>query len=314
MTDKIAVGVSACLLGQNVRFNGGNSHQAYLTKTLADYFDFKKVCPEVSAGLGVPRKPVYFQSAQQTIQVIEHDTGQDYTEKLTQTAEELIQNFPRVYGFILKKNSPSCGIGNVKIYDQNHVPIKEKADGIFVQVLKKHFPYLPIEDEGRLNDPYLREHFIKSVFLHYALDKEFLTAPDLNACIAFHTRHKMLLRLHHPELRKRLGQLLAQKNVDLHDLKVQYADLFMQAIRRVARRRQHHTVLLRIFKSINKQLTLAQRENMQKVLKKYYKGLVPLAVPMELIRHFLNVYSIPFLEIQRYINPYPDELGLMAEI
>ena len=313
--DKIRVGVSSCLLGNDVRFNGANAHKKLVSQELGELFDYHVVCPEMTAGFGVPREPIYLESAAGKIRVITTDSKVDVTEALDKGCQKVLTGLPSLSGFILKKASPSCGQETVKLYSEKKGIIHNKADGRFVEALRKQDPLMPIEDEGRLNDPYLKEHFIKRVFLTAEAKHVVTKAKDFKVLQAFHTRHKIMLRLHHPVNQKVLGRLVADNSrEDFEAVKVEYLEVFLQSFQKVAERGNHHTVLQRILREINKLISDEERADLQVKLKRFYDGILPLAVPFEMVQHYLTRYKIDFLAQQSYLNLYPHSLGLMSKM
>ncbi|GGG05675.1 MULTISPECIES: YbgA family protein [Cysteiniphilum] len=314
--NKPMIAVSSCLLGNNVRFNGANSHKKMITEELAFIFDYQPVCPEMSAGFGVPREPIYLELKENdNIVAMKHDQVTDVSAQLQQGVDKAASSLQDIDGFILKKSSPSCGNGSVKLYNDKHGIIHNKADGFFVAYVKKHCPLVPLEDEGRLNDSYLKEHFIKRVLLTRQAKNEVLHAQSINELMAFHTRHKIILRLHHPDAQKALGRLLAnghRQNFEL--VKKSYYEMFLMALQRVATRGKHHTILQRMLREINKLISKQERDDLQHKIKQYHLGILPLAVPVEIIKHYLTRYDIEFLAQQSYLNLYPESLGLMSKM
>ncbi|MFT6834997.1 MAG: hypothetical protein ACJA0H_001031 [Francisellaceae bacterium] len=315
MDNKIKVGVSSCLLGNDVRFNGSNSHKKLVSKELGEIFSYHPVCPEIAAGFGVPREPIYLQSSIDKIKVITSNTKIDVTEKLEGGCQKVLNILPSLSGFILKKSSPSCGQESVKLYSDKKDIIHAKADGRFVEALKKKYPLMPIEDEGRLNDPYLKEHFIKRVFLTDEASSQSSSAKDFKDLQVFHARHKMMLRLHHPLNQKTLGCLISDNTRNDFDVvKKEYLEIFLQSFRKIATRGNHHTILQRLLREINKMISDKERSDLQTKLKRFYDGVLPLAVPFEIIQHYLTRYKIDYLERQSYLNLYPHSLGLMSRM
>ncbi|MCF6765602.1 DUF523 and DUF1722 domain-containing protein [Thiotrichales bacterium 19S3-7] len=315
MDRKILIAVSSCLLGNNVRFNGANSHKKLITEELSQLFEYHAICPELYAGLGVPREPIFFEKNAQEIILKQHKTDQNLTQTLAQSSNDLIEKLPKVYGFILKKSSPSCGHKSVKVYNKEHRVIHNKADGLFVQVLKQKLPLLPVEDEGRLNDACLKEHFIKRVLLTYQASELLLSCQSTSDLIDFHTKHKMLLRLHHPVNQKALGRLVARIDKDnFNQIVKQYYQLFLSSFIKVAKNGNHYTILQRILREINKLISKNERDNLQRTIKAYHQGVLPLIVPIELIKHYLVRYDIEFLKQQSYLFLYPESMSLMSKI
>lgn len=317
MTTKILLGVSSCLLGNNVRFNGANSHKAFITKHLSEYFDYHAMCPEVAAGFGVPR-PAMFMVRDLAFgnRVISHQNQSDQTELLKNGIEKIFSKMPMLYGFILKSKSPSCGVKTARVFNEKHDYTGEKTDGIFVEAIREKYPLIPIEDEGRLNDHNLREAFIKQVFCYYDLQNNLMRAKSIEEMMQFHARHKSLLRLHHHGTKTTLGNMLAsaKKEDDLSVLKSTYIASFMEAVRKPVKRGHHYMALQNMLRKINPKLSKSERKYVQEVLERYRKSQIPLTVPIELIKFYLIKFDLPYLLSQSYLNPYPDALGLMNHI
>ena len=300
---KPQVGLSSCIAGENVRFNGANCHKKLITGKLAAFFDYHPVCPEVSAGLPVPRPAMHLVENGDSLEV-QAENGEILTADMEASAWRIITRLGRnLDGFILKKGSPSCGPGNTRRYTARQTLRHRHQDGIFATALKQAFPLLPLEDEGRLNDAGLREHFVKRVMLHHQARHEVLEATDLQHLLDFHTRHKLLLKLHHPDYARQLGQWLAAGTAqNWEQFKADYFERFMQAFVSPAGRGQHFQMLQRALRHINKQLGQAERADLQARLQAYYERRLPLAVPIELIRHYLVYYDLPFLASQSYLT------------
>ncbi len=317
--EKIKVGISACLLGHNVRFNGSHCHKKWLTQHLAKYVDYHVVCPEVASGMSTPRPSMFLLENQETEHpqlIIRDDKHTEISELLLKTSQKLIDQCDGISGFIVKRGSPSCGAGSANLYNQKFNIQSHHQDGLFVQALKTVHPHLPIEDEGRLNDPLLQEHFIKRVYLYHSAQLMLDTVNHVTQLQAFHVKHKMLLRLHSSQNQKILGRLIAQASMkkNLDDLKQQYFNVFIQSFDKVATSANHYTLLQRCFRGINYHLSKLDREDIQENLKAYLKGLTPLSTPMAILRHYAKRYQQTFISNQSYLYPYPDELGLMRGV
>ena len=317
MMQKILVATSSCLLGNNVRFNGANSHKKLITETLGSVFNLLPICPELAAGFGVPRPPIRLQQLldNKNHQVISHDHQKNVTTALEKASLSIIDKLPVINGFILKKGSPSCGAGSVKLYNERQGIISYKEDGVFVAQVKKKLPLLPIEDEGRLNDAYLKEHFIKRVFLTYEANRNIFQANNISDLMAFHARHKILLRLHHPDNQKILGRMLSEvTEATFKQIKQEYYSLFLASFLKVAKRGNHFTILQRVLREINKLISKVERADLQKKIELFRAEKLPLAVPVEIIKHYLIRYNIEYLKQQSYLNLYPENLGLMSDM
>jgi uncharacterized protein YbbK (DUF523 family) len=206
----IRIGVSSCLLGNKVRFDGGHKHDRYITGTLGIYFEFVPVCPEVEYGLPVPRESMRLVGDPESPSLITNKTKVDHTERMNNWAEKRVRQLAEeeLCGFIFKSKSPSSGMERVKVYDKNNVP-RSVGVGLFARVFKEHFPLLPMEEEGRLHDIVLRENFIESVFL-YRRWRNILESPTAGKLVRFHTEHKLLLRAHSEKHYRELGRVVAQ--------------------------------------------------------------------------------------------------------
>lgn len=310
--NKIPMGVSSCLIGNNVRYNGGNCHKSYITGVYANYFDYKVVCPEVAAGLGVPRVTLFLvEDIQKNILAVKtNKTHEDVTDKIKQAVERLISNLDTVYGFILKAKSPSCGVQTARVFGEDHGYTGLKADGLFVRALKEYDPLLPIEDDGKLMDKSLRDHFLRKVFCYYDLKTNFIACSNIAEMMDYHSKHKVLLRMHNNKVKKILGNMLSEagNKADIEEIKQEYIKIFMQAIEKPAKRGSHYMALQNVLREINKNVSKSQRQYLQEVLNKYKDCKVSWEVPVSIIKMYLLELDLPYLEKQSYLNPYPDEL------
>ncbi len=313
---RIPVATSSCLLGNNVRFNGANCHKKFITADLSEIFRMIPVCPEMMAGLGVPREPIRLQkSPDGNVYALSHDNDKNLTTDLEASSNKILQQLPEINGFILKKGSPSCGYGSVKLYNEKQGILSHKENGIFVKTIQAKYPLLPIEDEGRLNDAYLKEHFIKRVYLTFEISSKLPDIQNISELMLFHTRHKILLRLHHPDNQKELGRLLSEyTGTDFLDLKSKYKNLFLSSFLKVANKGKHYAILQRLLREINKLISKEERASFQAKLKLFYEDKLPLAVPVEMIKHYLIRYDISYLKTQSYLNLYPENLALMSKM
>lgn len=311
---KIKIGISSCLLGQEVRFDSGHKRERYITDVLSQYFDYRPYCPEVAIGLGVPRPTIRLQfDADKHIQAIMPKTGVIYTDQLAEYALKTVKNLNELSGYIFKSKSPTCGMERVKVYpaEKNKMPSQE-GTGIYAKVLQEHLPNTPMEEEGRLNDPQLRENFIKRVFVYHEWQTLLNNDFNVKALIAFHARHKMLLILHQYGNSKELGRLVAKATAqNLDELAAEYITLFMATLKILPDRRHHGQVLTRIVTAINENLEAAQKRDILEMIDEYIAGELALSAPIRLIRHYLTQMDLPYIAQQSYLAPYPDELGLM---
>ena len=312
----IRIGVSACLLGEKVRFDGGHKRNPYLVETFGHYVEWVPVCPEVELGLGTPRETLRLVRISNDIRLLMPKTGADHTEamrayvvrRLAELAEEDLS------GYVLKKDSPSCGMERVRIFDAHGVPAKS-GQGLFAEALLQHFPNLPVEEEGRLTDPHLRENFIERVFAYTRLRSLFSGRWKAGDLIAFHTAHKLLLMAHSPHAYQNLGRLVAEaKSVPRAELRDRYESEFMGALREMATTKRHANVLQHMVGYFSKQLDSDSRQELQALLQDYRAGFLPLVVPLMLIRHYVRKCDVTYLRGQVYLEPHPKELMLRNHV
>jgi uncharacterized protein YbgA (DUF1722 family)/uncharacterized protein YbbK (DUF523 family) len=310
--DEIRIGVSSCLLGDRVRFDGGHKQDRFLTKTLAPLVRFVPVCPEIEVGMGVPRPSLRLQRVEGEIRLIQTKTGDDHTRAMRRFARRRVGELSRLdlSGFLLKKDSPSCGLFRVKLYDHNGVPSRT-GRGLFAEELTRRLPLLPMEEEGRLHDPRLRENFFERAFGYRRLVNLFQRRWTLGQLVKFQTREKMLLRSHNETAYRELGRLVADaRNLPRPELKQRYEDRFMDALRGLATTRRHTNVLQHMMGYFRKLLSPAERTQLRAVIEEYRLGLIPLIVPLTLVRHFVELHAVEYLEEQTYLSPHPKELML----
>jgi len=319
--EKIEVGLSACLAGQNVRYNGGHSQSDLCLKKLDKYFDYKTFCPEVAAGFSIPRQTMRLVGDPNDPKVQytkdKSDVPEDLTKQLRQGFEPVMDSFSHLHGYILMKNSPSCGLERIKVYQSNGYTHKEKVSGLFAQALQKNFPFLPIEEEGRLNDSKLRENFILRVYAHHNFHKEVINLdhPKLKDLLKFHASYKYVLMAYHLSSYKKLGQLLANaKATPIDQVINEYFQRFMHALAKPAHSKHHTNTMLHILGYLNKSINSTARQQIADVIFQYRDGEVPLITPLTLLNHYLVQYGNEYIRAQRYLNPYPSALGLASHV
>jgi uncharacterized protein YbgA (DUF1722 family)/uncharacterized protein YbbK (DUF523 family) len=308
---KIRIGISSCLLGQEVRFDGGHKRDSYINGTLQQYFEFIPVCPEIAVGLGVPREPIRLVTTETGTRVVgTRNPKLDVTEALREYGERKGREMRDIAGYILKRGSPSCGMERVKVYTPAGMPNKSEP-GMYARTFMETQPLLPIEEEGRLGDPVLRENFIGRVFVYHrwqTLLRDSLTPAKL---VDFHTRHKLLILAHNQAAYRRMGRFVARAGIeDLDTLATGYVHELMTALKRRAGRRHHMNVLQHLLGYLRKQLDASDRAEMHETIGAYGKGLVPLIVPITLLKHHFRRHPHPYIENQYYLSPHPAELML----
>jgi uncharacterized protein YbgA (DUF1722 family)/uncharacterized protein YbbK (DUF523 family) len=306
-TQRIRIGISACLLGDEVRYDGGHKRDIFLTDTLGKLVEWVKVCPEVESGMGTPREPIRLVAQGRAIRLRGVTSDRDYTTSMIaySAAKMAALSHEDLCGYVLKRDSPSCGMTRVKVYGSKGRPSRAGV-GLFAQALLVRFPHLPVEDEVGLADPRLRENFIERVFAFRRLRDLFgsrWTAGDL---VRFHTTHKLALLAHSTPASVRLGRVVAgAKGADRSSLRARYTTEFMDALKSIATRRRHANVLQHMAGYFRKTLDATSRTELSALIEDYRRGLIPLIVPVTLIRHHVRVHDVPYLASQVYLAPQP---------
>lgn len=315
MTERIKIGVSSCLLGEQVRFDGGHKHDHYITDTLGPYFTFVPVCPEVGCGLPVPREAMRLEGDPAAPRLMTGKSRVDLTAQMQTFCTGKVKELEAedLCGFIFKKNSPSSGLFRVKVY--NNGMAAKSGRGLFADAVARHFPLLPLEEEGRLNDPPLRENFIERVF-SFRRWKDFLAAaPTLGKLVEFHTAHKLLMMAHSPEHYRQLGVLVAHgKELSAAELYRQYEELLMKGLALHATTAKNTNVLQHIMGYFKKELDPAEKAELLEVIGQYHDHLLPLIVPLTLLKHYVRKYDQTYLRGQIYLSPHPAQLMLRNHV
>jgi uncharacterized protein YbgA (DUF1722 family)/uncharacterized protein YbbK (DUF523 family) len=304
------------LLGEHVRFDGGHKRDAFLVETFGRYVEWVPVCPEVEAGLGVPRESMHLQRiGGHGVRLITTKTGIDHTAAMRGYAARRIDALRAqdLCGYVLKKNSPSCGMERVKIYGSSG-PVAS-GRGMFAEALLEAFPYLPIEEEGRLCDPRLRDNFVERIFAYRRLRSLFDRRWTVAQLVAFHTAHKLQLMAHSPRLYAQLGRSVATaKKLPRSALRASYEAQFMSALATMATPKRHVNVLQHILGYFSDRLDVASRREIVEVIEDHGRGLLPLVVPLTLVRHYVRQFDVAYLQIQTYLEPHPKELMLRNHV
>lgn len=337
--ERLRLGVSSCLLGRNVRYDGGHKRDAFLMDTLNPYVEWIQVCPEIDIGLGTPRPPIRLERASRRaangsegnggagrsatsggVRLVMPATGEDLTERMTEYAERKVDTLreKRLAGYILKSNSPSCGMERVRLYDENGVPSRD-GTGIYAAVLARRMPTLPTEEEGRLNDPRLRENFITRIFARgrwLELEAEGLTMRTLTS---FHARHKYLLMSRDPDGTRKLGRLLGEagaisSEAEMAEVGAAYEAGFSETLAHLPSRGRHANVLQHLAGYVSDRIDDGDRAELTEAIHGYRVGLVPLIVPLTLLRHHIRRLQIDYLTDQVYLRPHPHELMLLNHV
>ncbi len=310
--DRIKIGISTCLLGEKVRYDGGHKLDRYITETLGRFFEYVPVCPEVEYGLPVPREALRLTGDPASPRLIVIRTGEDHTDGMRRWAEKKLKDLGReaLCGFIFKSRSPSSGLKGVTVYTSQGVPSR-RGTGIFAAAFTRTYPLIPVTDDERLHDPDLREMFIESVFV-FRRWQEFLTkGGQTKDLVALHTGLKFLILAHSPKHYGALGKLVARAgSCRPEDVHASYGTLLMEALRFRATKSKNANVLLHSMGYFKKRLTGDEKEELLETIDSYRKGYVPLIVPLTLINHYVRKYREPYLKQQVFLNPRPLELML----
>ncbi len=316
VTDKPSLGISACLMGEKVRYNGGHKRSGFCVNVLSDYFTFIPICPEVAIGLGVPRKPVRLtgtasdygavgvEDANLIVTQPLYEYGQKRASALGATKEP-------ISGYILMQKSPSCGMERVKIYNDQGVPSGDTGSGIFAKALMETLPLLPVEEEGRLHDPVLKENFFTRIYAWYRWQKLLNTNYNYKTIENYYARYKYVLMAHDPGGYSILGNFLArQSKASPKTLAEGFGIRFMAMLGKHAGRKSHTNVMLHLLGYLKNHLDSSAKQSLLVEIEAYRTGLHPLIAPIRILRHYLLQYGSDYVKQQYYLDPYPDQLGL----
>jgi uncharacterized protein YbgA (DUF1722 family)/uncharacterized protein YbbK (DUF523 family) len=315
-TAPLLLGISRCLLGDEVRFDGGHKRDSFLTDVFGRYVEWVPVCPEVEAGLGTPREAMRLVGDPQNPRLLTIKSGTDHTRALeTLTTNRIAQLMELdLSGYVFKKGSPSCGIERVRLYNEHGIPNRNGV-GLFARAFIEQFPLIPVEEEGRLCEPTLRENFIERVFCYRRWQDLVQSGVTRRALVQFHTIHKYLLLAHSPQQYEVLGRLVGQ--AEQHRPKEfahRYGELFMKALAVKATVRKHVNVLQHILGYFKQRLGAHEKAELLGVINDYHQELTPLVVPLTLIKHYVQTFDVGYIRDQVYLNPHPKELMLRNHV
>lgn len=313
---RLRLGVSSCLMGQEVRYNGGHARNAFVVETLGQWFDWVPVCPEVEIGMGTPRPTVRLEAVGDDLRLVCPSTREDFTRPMTAYAKKRVRELKDVDldGYVLKSRSPSCGMERVKVYGNANVN-RRNGVGVFAGVLTERWPTLPVEEEGRLNDVRIRENFIERVFCRNRWRSLVAGGLTRRRLIAFHTAHKLLLRAHNEAGYHRLGRLVASAGqVRDRELFAAYEKEFHGVMRTKATVKKHRNVLQHALGYLKRELEPRDKSEILRAIDDYAAGLLPLVVPVTLLRFNIRKYDIDYLAGQLYFEPHPKELMLRNHV
>ena len=309
------LGISACLLGERVRYDGGHKRDPFLTRTLGDFVDWVPICPELEVGMGVPRESVRLVGSVSEPRMIGERSGKDWTAAMNSFATQRTDALAALdlCGYVFKKDSPSCGIERVRVYESKTQPTR-RGRGLFAAALIKRLPLLPVEEEGRLSDPAVRENFIERVFAYHRW-RAAAAAKSRSALVAFHTAHKFLLLAHSERHYRQLGRVVASvKTKSLREAYDEYGCGFMKALAVHASPKKHANVLEHLMGYFSNQLSPSERRELVELIADYRRQLIPLIVPVTLIRHYVQKFDVEYLAHQVYLAPSPKELMLRNHV
>jgi uncharacterized protein YbgA (DUF1722 family)/uncharacterized protein YbbK (DUF523 family) len=319
--ERIRIGISSCLLGEKVRWDGDHKRDGYIAGTLAAHFDLVPVCPEVAIGLGVPREPIRLVGPPGAPRAMAvngmdmSDPARDFTEALAEYGRRMARELDGISGYLFKSGSPSCGMERVKVHGRRGGMPAQSGTGIYARAFMAACPLLPAQEEGRLNDPVLRDHFVERVCAYHRwqrLLREGLTSGRL---LDFHDRHRLALMAHGARPARRLGRLAAGAGRrDPPALAAEYGAAFMAVLARKATRRSHANVLVHAMVRLKRTLDRGDEAELAEVIERYRKGLLPLIVPVTLLQHHLRRHPDPDLAGQTYLDPHPAELMLRNRV
>lgn len=316
MADKIKLGISSCLLGEEVRYDGQHKLDRYLRDTLGQFVEYVPVCPEYELGLGVPRETLHLEGDPANPRLVFTKSGKDITHDMKSWSVERLNALERegLCGFVFKSGSPSSGMERVKVTNEKGMP-ERKGAGIFARAFMDRFPLLPVEDEGRLHDPGLRENFITRIFTLKRWRDTVAPDPTRGNLVAFHTRHKFMLQAHEEKGARALSRLVAHaKEMDPGELYDAYLAGLMRTLKKRATVRRHTNVLQHMMGYFKKQLTADEKQELLDVITRYHDELMPLIVPVTLLNHYVLKYDQDYLRGQVYLNPHPIELKLRNHV
>jgi len=310
----LRLGISSCLMGEEVRWNGGHKRDRFLIGLLSDHVEWFPLCPEVEIGLGTPRETIHLIGSVDRPRLVGRQSGDDHTETMQAWARDRLEEIAgwNLHGFILKRASPSCGLFRVKVQNDKGMP-EHTGRGIFARELAERFPLLPLEEEGRLTDLGLRENFIERVFVYERWQRLLRDNPTPSGLVDFHTRHKMTVMAHSPEIYRELGQIVAAGKTPWPQLAATYSERLFAALAVQATRGRHRNVLHHLMGFIKNEITAQDKRELLEAIDDYAAGLTPLLVPLTLLKHHFRRHATPgWVGQQLYLDPYPKEMMLRS--
>jgi len=316
MENDFKIGVSACLLGQKVRYDGGHKLDRFITDTLGQYVSFVPVCPEAECGLGIPRESMHLEGEPEAPRLVTTRTRKDVTDQMLQWAGQRLPDLEKenLCGFIFKSKSPSSGMERVSVFNGEGMPVK-KGSGLFAAAFMKHFPLVPVEDDGRLHDPKIRENFIERIFTLQRWRRIASGRKHIGDLVEFHTRHKLLILSHSEKHYRFMGKLVAAaKSYPAEELFRIYEAALLEALKHKSSIQKNVNVLQHLMGYFKKQISADEKQELLQILDEYRAGYVPLIVPVTLVNHYVRKYRQPYLGGQFYLQPHPLALQLRNHV
>lgn len=316
MNTKIRLGISSCLLGNSVRYDGGHKLDHFITETLGKHVEYVPVCPEVECGMPIPRESMRLEGDPELPRLVTTRTKIDKTDQMAGWAQRRVADLEKeeLMGFIFKSDSPSSGMERVKVYNESGMASR-KGIGLFARAFMEHFPLLPAEEEGRLHDPALRENFIERVFALARWREVLAGNADRGDLVEFHSKHKLLILAHSTKHYQDMGRLVARvKQMPLPRVFEEYQVRLMEALKLRATAKKNANVLMHMAGYFKEQLGSGEKAELVETIEMYRKAMVPLVVPITLLKHYVRKYDQPYLKDQYYLNPHPIELQLRNHV
>lgn len=316
VVDKPKLGISACLMGVEVRFNGGHKESHLCTRALNEYFDFIPLCPEVAIGMGVPREPIRLVGDPEAPQAVGTVNSElNVTEALAEYGTHMAAEVGDICGYIFMQKSPSCGLERVKVYRENGAPVDGGGRGIYAKAFCERHPDLPVEEDGRLNDAVLRENFVTRVFAYAAWQQLLKSEITRRSLTEFHSRYKYQLMANNPVQYKVLGNMLGSMGrSDPNEVAPRYFSALMAALKKCATRSTHTNVLQHLSGYLKQTISAQDKQEIQQLITQYHQGIVPLIVPLTLLKHHFRQHPDPYVALQVYMQPHPENLSLRNAI
>jgi len=316
MAPPVRIGISQCLLGDSVRYDGAHKRDSFLIETLGPHVEWIPVCPEVELGLGTPREAMRLAGDPRAPRLVTITSGIDHTEAMARFSQRRVRELEvlNLSGYVFKKDSPSCGVERVWMFNRHGMSVRDGV-GLFARAFMERFPLVPIEDEARLCDPVILDNFIERVFFYHRWQTLARGPLTRKVVVEFHTMHKYILLAHSRQHYQQLGRLVTR--ADRYRPKVlikRYGALFMKALTVTATRHKHMNVLQHVIRHMKDQLEPSERAELDSVMEDYRAGMVPLVVPVTLVKHYVVRNRIDYLRDQIYLNPHPKEMKLRNSI